>query len=270
MSNFIGRGFTIHYRSDGERRLPTVLLSNSLGTDLSMWAGQAAALAPFFHVLRYDTRGHGRSNAPAGQCDLAALGQDALALLDHLDIQRAHVVGLSLGGLTAQWLALHAPARVNRLVIANSAARIGSADGWAGRAQTVRAEGLAQLAASAPQRWFTPAFLRRRPEAAAKAQQQLAAVDPEAYAACCDALAGADLAAQVPAISAPTLVIAGSEDPVTTLADAVFLRDAIPGAHMLALQASHLSNIEADSAFTAALLRFLLHQSGHASSNSGE
>lgn len=259
MSILLKRGATIHYRIDGERRLPAVLLSNSLGTDLSMWDAQACALAPHFHVVRYDTRGHGGSSVPAGPCDIAALGEDALALLDHLDIERAHVVGLSMGGVTAQWLAAHAPGRVSRLVLANTAARIGTFESWTSRARAVRAEGLEPLAASAPQRWFTPGFISRRPETVASMQSVLSHLDPAGYAGCCDALAGADLAAQAPAIAAPTLVIAGSEDPVTTLADAAFLRDTVPGAQMLALQASHLSNVEAESAFNAALLRFLLH-----------
>lgn len=259
MATFMHRGQAIHYRSDGERRLPAVLLSNSLGTDLGMWSGQVAALAQCFHVVRYDTRGHGGSGVSTGPCDIAALAEDALALLDHLDIERAHVVGLSMGGVTAQWLAAHAPERVGRLVLANTAACIGTFDGWTARAAAVRDQGLGELAAGAPQRWFTPAFMQRQPGLVAAMQRVLGAQDPEGYAACCDALARADLRALTPLITAPTLVIAGSEDPVTTLVDAAYLRDTIPGAELVALHASHLSNIEAEAAFNSALLRFLAH-----------
>jgi 3-oxoadipate enol-lactonase len=250
-------GTTCHYRSDGDLHRPCVVLSNSLGTDHSMWDAQAKALAQHFHVLRYDTRGHGASGAPRGPYSLEMLGNDVLALLDHLDLARVHFVGLSMGGAIGQWLGIHAPQRLHKLVLANTAARIGSPDGWTSRAAAVRATGLADIAAGAAGRWFSPAFAAAQPGLIADMQETLRRQDPEGYAACCDALAAADQRAAICSIDASTLIIAGSEDPVTTVADAASMRDSIGGARLATVAASHLSNIEADAAFTQALLDFL-------------
>ena len=253
------KGQTLHYRSDGDPRAPCVVLSNSLGTDLSMWDAQAEALAPHFHVLRLDTRGHGGSASHAGTaaCTIARLGQDVLDLLDHLDIGQAHFCGLSMGGVTGQWLGVHAPRRLHKLVLANTAARIGTTEGWRSRAQSVRTEGMAGIAAGAGARWFTPGFIAARPALVAAMLEKLARQSPEGYAACCDALASADLRTEIHAIVAPTLIIAGIHDPVTTLADAVQMQQAIFHADVATVEASHLSSIEAELAFTGLLLEFL-------------
>jgi len=250
----------LHYRSDGDPSRPCVVFSNSLGTDLSLWDAQAAALARDYHVLRYDTRGHGAS--PAGCCDgdaggIARLGHDVLALFDHLGIGRAAFCGISMGGLIGQWLAIHAPQRIERLVLANTAASIGNPDAWRSRAALVRADGMDAVADGAAARWFSPQFAAREPDAVARLVQVLRAQDRHGYAACCEALAGADLRGQVAAIAAPTLVIAGEYDPVTTVADAEWLAAQIGGAQATVLSASHISNIEAAGAFTASLRHFL-------------
>ena len=258
MATISVNGATHHYRCDGDRGRPTVVLSNSLGTDLSMWDAQAAVLARRFHVVRYDTRGHGGSNAPPGRTTIELLGRDVLALLDHLDIERAHVVGLSMGGVIGQWLGVHAAGRLHKLVLANTAARIGTPDAWHARAAAVRAEGMTQVAAGAPGRWFTPGFAARQPVVVGTMQKTLRGLDPEGYAACCEALAVADLSKDVRRIGAPTLVIAGSFDPVTTVGDAQLLSRAIANATMATLPASHLSNIEAPDRFTDAVATFLL------------
>ena len=250
-------GTTLRVRCDGERSRPTVVLSNSLGTDLSMWDAQAAVLAARFHVVRYDTRGHGGSDAPAGPYSIGLLGRDVLALLDHLDIERAHFVGLSMGGVTGQWLGVHAPQRMHKLVLANTASRIGSEDGWRARAAAVRAGGMLEIAAGAPGRWFTPEFVARQPVVVGAMQKTLRGLDQEAYAACCEALAVADLTKDVRRVKAPTLVIAGIHDPVTTVLDGQALADAIPGATVATLPASHLSNIEAPDRFTDLVATFL-------------
>jgi len=247
----------IHYRTDGERRRPALVFSNSLGTDLSMWQAQANALAEHFHVVRYDTRGHGLSASPAGACSIAQLGADVVALLDHLDIEQAHFCGLSMGGVTGQWLGVHATRRLGKLVLANTAARVGTAQGWHTRAAAVRAQGLAAIADSAASRWFTPEFVQRQPAVADAMANRLRGQNYQGYAACCDALAGADLRGEIHAITAPTLIIAGTADPVTTLADAEAMRSAIPGARVAALPASHMSNVEAPAAFTRVLQEFL-------------
>lgn len=248
----------LHYRCDGRPDRPCLVLSNSLGTDLSMWEPQAQALATDFLVLRYDTRGHGASARAAAATTLADLGGDVLGLLDHLGIERASFCGISMGGLTGQWLGVHAPQRIARLVLANTAARIGTPEVWQARAAQVRAAGMEAVADGAPGRWFTPAFIEREPALVARLAATLRAQDAEGYAACCDALAGADLRADVGRIAAPTLVVAGEHDPVTTVADGAWLCGHIPGAHLLALPASHISSLEAADAFTRGLRRFLL------------
>ena len=252
------KGTTLRVRCDGERSRPTVVLSNSLGTDLSMWDAQAAVLATRFHVVRYDTRGHGGSGAPPGPYTIGLLGADVLALLDHLDIERAHFVGLSMGGVIGQWLGAHAPERLHKLVLANTASRIGTLEGWQARAAAVRAEGMNEIAAGAPGRWFTPEFVARQPVVVGTMQKTLRGLSPEGYAACCEALAIADLTADIRRVKAPTLVVAGALDPVTTVADAQALAAAIKGATVVTLPASHLSNIEAPDRFTDAVATFLL------------
>jgi 3-oxoadipate enol-lactonase len=251
-------GIRLHYRTDGDRAHPCLVLSNSLGTDLSMWDAQASQLAADFFVVRYDTRGHGLSGNGSGPASVGDLGHDVLALLDHLDVEKASFCGISMGGLTGQWLGINAPTRIARLVLANTAAKIGSADGWVTRAAHVRATGLDAIADSAPSRWFTPAFIASAPETVARMVATLRAQDAQGYANCCDALAHADLRADVGAIVAPTLIVAGADDPVTTVADGEWLRDHIRGARLATVPASHISSVEAEAEFTRAVRGFLL------------
>ena len=247
----------IFYTTDGASNLPSLVFSNSLGTDHRMWQAQADALSPFFHVIRYDTRGHGQSGNGAKPCRMADLGQDVLAVLDALGIDKAHFCGLSMGGVTGQWLGLHAPDRIEKLIIANTAAKIGSSDGWLSRAASVRADGLGLVADGAGARWFTPAFTEQYPAKADRLVAGLRAGNAEGYASCCEALADADFRKEAYAIPNKTLIIAGLHDPVTTAADAEFLQQQIAAARLTLLPASHMSNIEAGAAFTQALLDFL-------------
>ncbi|WP_020656521.1 3-oxoadipate enol-lactonase [Massilia niastensis] len=251
-------GTLLHYRCQGKPAMPTVVLSNSLGTELGMWEDLAYRLARHFHVLRYDTRGHGASASPAGPYSLDLLGRDVLGLLDALDIARAHFVGLSMGGAIGQWLGVHAPHRLERLVLANTAARIGTPEGWRARAAAVRATGMEEIAAGSPGRWFTPGFVQAQPDLVGAMQANLRQADPEGYAACCDALADADLREAIVRIPVPTLVIAGALDPVTTVADARFMQEAIPGASLASVPASHLSNLEVPELFAETVDAFLL------------
>lgn len=249
-------GVRVHYRTDGDPAHPCVVLSNSLGTDLSMWDAQAAALARDFHVLRYDTRGHGQSGE-GSPFTLATLGRDAVGLLDALAIPRAHFCGISMGGMIGQWLAIHQPQRLGKLVLANTAARIGTADGWRARADLVRRDGMGEVADGASGRWFTPAFVAASSQRVAGMIDRLRGQDPHGYAACCTALAEADLRDDVAGIPCPTLVIAGRADAVTTVADARWLVERIPRAALVELDASHISNIEAEQAFSDQLRQFL-------------
>lgn len=249
----------IAYTLEGPAGAPVVVLSNSLGATMAMWAPQAAALATRWRVLRYDTRGHGASgphDASAGYA-LADLGGDVLRLMDALDIGQADFCGISMGGITGLWLGVHAPERLRRLVVANSAARIGTAKGWRERADQVLACGMDGVAAGAPERWFTPGFQRRAPATVQALLADLRGTAPAGYAACCLALAQADVRDDIAAITIPALLVAGAHDPVTTVADAHAMRERMPQAHMVTLPAAHLSNLDAEPGFTDALLTFL-------------
>lgn len=251
-------GTPLHYRLDGDRARPCVVLCNSLGTDLSMWDAQAGALAEDFFVVRHDTRGHGQSGTGDAPFGIDRLGLDIISLLDHLRIERAAFCGISMGGLVGQWLGIHHPQRLTKLVLANTAARIGSVEGWQARAALVRSEGMAAVADGAAARWFTPPFIEREKAAVARMVDTLRAQDANGYAACCEALAQADLRAGVAAITAPTLVIAGEHDPVTTVDDGRWLQQQIAGASLATVAASHISNVEQPQQFTSLLHAFLL------------
>lgn len=254
-------GGTFRVAIDGPADAPVLVFSNSLGTTLEMWDAQAAHFAKDHRVVRYDTRGHGGSTVSPGPYGFDLLGADVLAILDALGIARAHFCGISMGGFTGLWLGVHAPRRLNHLVVANSAARIGTADGWTTRAALVREKGtaaMAELAASSPSRWFTEDCVAAQPALVQRAQGWIAGIAPEGYAACCEALAQGDLRTDIARITVPTLLIAGSADPVTTVADAQTMQAAIAGAQLAEVPASHLSNLEAPAAFDAALAAFLV------------
>ena len=254
----------VRYQVDGAAGLPWLVFSNSLGTDLRMWNAQAQFFSRDFRVLRYDTRGHGGTGtrAAATTTTIDQLGHDVLALFNALDLERAHFCGLSMGGMIAQWLGIHAPQRLHKLVIANSAPRIGTAQGWHDRAALVRSTGMDAVADGAAARWFTPAFQQSAPQQVAGLVAQLRATDANGYALCCEALATADLRDEVARIAVPTLLIAGTHDPVTTVAEAQAMRDAIGGAAMAIIDASHISSIEAEQAFNRILKKFLLSAAG--------
>jgi 3-oxoadipate enol-lactonase len=250
----------IAYCLQGPPDAPVLVLSNSLGTTMAMWDAQADTLAGRFRVLRYDTRGHGGSGAGSDATSgytLDQLGNDVLRLMDGLGIVKATFCGISMGGLTGLWLGIHAGERLDRLVIANSAARIGTAAGWQERAAQVTSHGMDAVADGAAARWFTPGFAHSAPEVAEGLVDGLRRTSPAGYAACCRALASADLRQDLGAIGAPALLVAGRHDPVTTVADADFMRERIAGARSAILDASHLSNVEAAAAFTRLLDDFL-------------
>lgn len=244
----------------GPVEAPALVLSHSLGTTLALWDAQAERLARDFRVVRYDTRGHGGSAVTPGPYTFDLLGADVVAILDALRIDRAHFCGISMGGLAGLWLGVHVPQRLLSLAVCNSAARIGPADGWLERAALVRAQGqaaMAALAASSPGRWFTPDFCAAQPAVVQRAQGWIAASPPEGYAACCEALAQADLRAEIGRIGVRTLIVAGSADPVTTVDDARAMQAAIANARLAELPASHLSNLEAPDAFASTLAAHL-------------
>jgi 3-oxoadipate enol-lactonase len=234
-----------------------LVFSNSLGTDFTMWDPQVAALEPRFRILRYDTRGHGQSAVTPADYSIEQLGRDVLGLLDALGIDRVHFCGLSMGGMIGMWLGIHAPQRLHRLVLSNTAARIGTRETWNARIATVRKEGMKPVAAAVIERWFTPEFRVSFPEKVAHAQRMLENSPPEGYAACCAAIRDMDQREALAQIKAPTLVIYGGRDPVTPASDAHFLKDRILGAVEVELPAAHLSNVEQADAFTEAAIYFL-------------
>ena len=215
-------------------------------------------------MIRYDARGHGRWAAPPGDYTIDDLGMDALAVLDAAGAPRAYVAGLSMGGQVAMWLGVHAADRVRGLVLANTAARFGGATSWNERIATVRAGGLAAVAEAGVANWFSAAFIEREPAVADRIRRMVARCSPVGYAGCCAALRDADLRDDLPRIAAPSLVIAGAVDTRTTVADAEYIRDRIPGATLVVLQASHLSNVEQPERFSDHLERFFTAHTDHA------
>jgi len=251
-------GARIWYAVRGPAGGPALLLSNSLGTSFDMWGHQLGALISRFRVVLYDIRGHFGAEPPAGPYSLDTLGGDVIAVLNHAGIERAHVVGLSLGGLTAQWLGIHAPERVGRLVLANTGAQLGTAELWNERIETVESSGLAAISAQILARWFSPSFREREPQTVVMFRAMLEGCHPRGYAGCCAAIRDADLRDRITAIAAPTLVIVGAADVATRPALGELLRDRIPGARLVGLDAAHLSNVEQAEAFTDAVISFLL------------
>ena len=250
-------GIRLHYQLTGDSSLPVLVFSNSLGADLSMWEPQLGALAPHFRILRYDNRGQGGSSASAGPHTIEGLSRDVLRLLDSLQIERASFCGISMGGVIGQWLGIHAADRLHKLVLANTAAKIGVPDAWNARIELVLREGLDPVIPGTLERWFTPAFHAEHPETIVATAAMLRGANVTAYAACCTAIRDADFRASLSAIVAPTLVLTGTSDPVTTPEDGRFLAGNIPDASYVELAAAHLSNVEAAAAFNAALLDFL-------------
>jgi 3-oxoadipate enol-lactonase len=250
-------GTSLFHRFDGEREAPVLLLSNSLGSDLGMWDAQIEAFASRFRVLRYDSRGHGKSAVPAGPYRIEDLGRDVIGLLDALGLGRVHFCGLSKGGMVGMWLATNAPQRVDRLVLCNTSAFLPPKELWDARIEAVRQSGMAGVAPQVLERWLTGAFRARAPEAVERVRRMILATPPDGYVACCAAIRDMDQRESIARIRAPTLVVAGSEDPATPPAHGRAIADKIRGAKVVELPASHLSNIEAADQFTAAVLDFL-------------
>ncbi len=251
----------LHYQLDGPANAPVLVLSNSLGTDLQMWDAQIAAFSKHFRVLRFDTRGHGKSLVTPGPYSIEQLGHDVLALLDALHIDKAHFCGLSMGGLIGQWLGIHAGERLNKLVVCNTAAKIGDPSIWNPRIETVLRDGAAAMVAlrdASIARWFTADFAEANPAAAKQITDMLAATSPQGYAANCAAVRDADFRDQLSSIKVPLLVIAGTEDAVTPPSGGHFIREQVQGAEYAEFYAAHLSNVQAGDAFSDRVLAFLL------------
>ncbi|WP_406819838.1 3-oxoadipate enol-lactonase [Pseudomonas sp. KnCO4] len=251
----------LNYQLDGPENAPVLVLSNSLGTDLGMWDTQIPLWSQHLRVLRYDTRGHGASLVTQGPYTIAQLGRDVLALLDGLDIAKAHFVGLSMGGLIGQWLGIHAGQRLRSLTLCNTAAKIANDEVWNSRIDTVLKGGqqaMVDLRDASIARWFTPRFAQAQPAQAQRICQMLAQTSPQGYASNCAAVRDADYREQLGRIQVPTLIVAGTEDVVTTPEHGRFMQAAINGAEYIDFPAAHLSNVEVGEPFSRRVLDFLL------------
>jgi len=250
-------GARLFYRFDGPPEAPVLMLSNSLGTELEMWSSQLPDFARHLRVLRYDSRGHGRSEVLPGPYRIDDLGHDALALLDVLGVGRVRFCGLSMGGMVGMWLGTHAPERIERLVLCNTSAQLGTPETWNSRIELVRRAGMQAVAPMVIERWFTSDFRARAPQAVERIRSMLLATSPDGYAACCAALRDMDQLEAIRSIQAPTFVVVGTHDPATPPDHGRAIAGRIPRATLVELEAAHLSNIEAADRFTAAVLEFL-------------
>ncbi|QXJ21145.1 alpha/beta fold hydrolase [Actinomadura graeca] len=246
----------LYVREDGDPGAPPLVLSNSLGTDITMWDPQLDAFAEGHRVIRYDMRGHGRSEASAGGYDIELLARDALAVFDAAGVATADYCGLSLGGMVGQWLAINEPGRLGRAVVANAGIFI-PPQAIAPRLEAIRDLGLDGLVEQIVPRWFTPAFITRHPDVIEDLKRVFRANSEDGYYGCSAALGTLDHRRQIGTVSVPILVIGGEHDPATRPEHSEELAERVHGAELLMLDAAHLSNIEQPERFTAAVLGFL-------------
>lgn len=259
MKSIVANGVRIAYRiDDSDATRPWIVFSHSLACDHRMWDPQVPALRDY-RVLRYDSRGHGASEAPAGDYPLEALADDLKGLLDALGIDSCHFVGLSMGGMIGQQFALRHPRRLASLTLADTTSRYPAeaASVWKQRLALVRSQGMDAIVPSTLERWFTAAFRAAQPEIVARIARMIRSTPVAGYAGCAHAISHIDLTARLPAIDCPTLVVVGDEDLGTPVSMSEEIVEAIPGARLQVLPAAHLSNIEQAERFNTVLRQFL-------------
>jgi 3-oxoadipate enol-lactonase len=253
----------LFYQWDGPEHAPALVFSNSLGTTHRMWDPQLEPFTRHFRVLRYDGRGHGQSSATPGPYSIEQLAGDVLRLLDTLKLERIYFCGLSMGGMIGMHLGAAHASRVHKIVLCNTAAKIGTPDVWNARITAVQAGGMKAVAGAVIDRWLTAAFRATHPGETAQVLSMLEGCDPAGYAASCCAVRDADFRQKLGGIHVPTQIIAGTHDPATPPADGRALSELIPGAKYTELPAAHLSNIEAREEFNREVLAFLKSQGAH-------
>jgi 3-oxoadipate enol-lactonase len=248
------------HRFDGPEDAPVLLLSNSLGTTHAMWEPQVDALTGYFRVLRYDRRGHGRSEAPPGPYTIAELAGDVIDLLDALRLDRVSYCGLSIGGMDGMWMAAYAPERVDRLALCSTSAHMPPRGLWDERAATVREHGVEAVADATMERWFSDEFRAEAPATVAGVRAMVASTPAEGYAACCEAIREWDFRDELDRIAVPTLVLSAQDDPSTPPESGKLIAESLPCATFAVLDAPtrHLANVERPAEFTEALLAHLL------------
>lgn len=250
-------GCAINVQVDGRKDAPALMLSNSMGCSLEMWQPQMATFAERFRVIRYDRRGHGQSAPSDAGYSVERFGKDAVAILDHLGVDKAHWCGISLGGIVGQWMAAMAPKRIDRLVLSNTTSYVADPTNWLNRIKVVQESGLASIADAVLAGWLTEGYRGSHPEVVASLRQMLVSTDPTAYAGCCATLSKLDQRALLSRIVCQTLIIAGEHDKSTPIPAAELLKSKIPHARMETIEAAHISNVEAADKFTQLVLSFL-------------
>lgn len=248
---------TISFDIEGPANAPPLLLINSIGTTRNLWTRQLHAFSSAYRVIRYDARGHGRSSVSPGDYTLEQLAEDAIAVMDAAGVASAHICGISLGGITAMWLGVHASPRVNSLVLANTAARIGSLQSWTERIELVNTLGMSAVADKAMSMWFSKEFRDRERDLINRFHAMVESCPPVGYLGCCAALRDADLREAIANVRCPTLAIAGSIDPSTPVDALKFIHSKISGSRMVTLDAAHLTNVEQANVFTSKVMAFL-------------
>lgn len=248
-----------HYKLEGTPNSPVLIFSNSLGSNYHMWDELVPLLLPYFQILRYDTRGHGHSSVTAGEYSIQLLAEDVIELADNLNIEKFAFCGLSMGGLIGQYLGLHHANRLTHLVLSNTGAKIGDESRWTERAAFISQHGTEGMSKETMQRWFSEEFIANRPERI-EAMTNMFSKSPNAgYISCCAAIRDADFRKNLEQILVPTLVITGSDDPVTNVEQAEFLADRIPNAHLQVLMGTkHLCATERPKEYVEKLLDFMV------------
>jgi 3-oxoadipate enol-lactonase len=255
-------GIGVNYTLDGPPQAPVVTLSHSLATDLSMWDPQMATLTARYRVLRYDTRGHGGTDAPGGAYTLDQLAADAKALLSALGITRTHWIGLSMGGMIGQTLALGSPSLFSSLSLCDTTSRIPAEARplWADRIKTAETQGMEPLVEPTINRWFTPPFVASHKDLVDRVRAMIRSTKPTGYAGCCHAISALDLTDKIAAVKTPTLIVVGEDDQGTPVAASRTMHEKIAGSDLVIIKsAAHLSNIEQPAEFTRAITGLLAH-----------
>ena len=242
----------LHHDISGESHLPPLILSSALGATGDMWDFQLSVFNSMFHTVSYDHRGHGRSPEPPGPYSIADLGEDVLAMMDQLDIQRTHFCGLSLGGMVGIWLGIHAPERISSLTLCCTSAKPGNPKTWNDRIDKIAADGTVETVADAiVGRWVTPAFAEAHEEEVAGLRSMIAASHVQGYSDCCRVVRDLDLVSELGQITAPTLVISGAQDEALPPEHQKLIADGIAGArHEMIDPGAHLPNIEQEAVFS--------------------
>lgn len=235
----------------------TILFSNSLGTNHKMWKAQKEALSQYYNLLFQDTRGHGKSEVTFGEYSAELLGNDVISLLDKLNLDRVVFCGLSMGGLIGQWLGINAPNRIEKLILCNTAAKIGTKEGWNKRIEDVSKNGLESIVAATEERWFTKGFINSSKNQISPILEVFANTNVQGYCSNCAMVRDADFTEELSKISVPTLIICGTEDEVTTVKHGEFMQEQVINSRLKPFYAAHLSNVQAAKDFNKTLIDFI-------------